>query len=253
MKLFTLLIVLLLWQVSFLRQYVSNISFFSNEFNSFFQFFSRFKWLKLDTNPLLFISLISIFASVFDGLLSSNLLSLIYETFILYVMLHSLQKIPFVSSHPALPLEPNLSITDVPDTICQINYIWVAPLTSYLFFGVFGLTFYWALAILNQSSLISSSSKNTLSAVLENLIWIPTRILGFAYCLVGNFKSSMKIFTDFFTADAIYNQFFLKIIARISIKNPSMLNPADFMHLIRDALILLLGFYSLVAILFWII
>jgi membrane protein required for beta-lactamase induction len=90
--------------------------------------------------------------------------------------------------------------------------------------------------------------------LFESFVWLPARILAFAYIIVGNFSLGAKVFAEYLAAGVTYNQYILLRTVYVSLdKKTTEENLAVCDRLQRDTLILLLGVYGVLVILVWLI
>jgi len=254
MKLLCLFVVLVLWQIIPLRTHTQKISLLNFYMDYLKAFFERLGWFRSEFGTLTLIAIASLLLSMIAALIGVGVIQFVYECFILWLTLCALQTLQFQELTPDIQLaqKSNPLFAELPASIWQLNYYWVIPFFSYILFGIFGLVFYWAVCYLGSNMPISK--KNLICSLLESIAWAPARLLAFAYAVVGNFSKGMQVLSEFFGADTTYNQYILLQTVFVSVEDKtiehSLLSCARVQ---RDAQIFLLGVYSLVVILTWLI
>jgi Na+/proline symporter len=157
MKLLILFIILLLWQVPYIRQHLQKITVLESGIDALERLLSRVTWFSTDLGLLTTVFIIGIIFSLIDSLVGARLNG-IYQGVLLLLVVASIQQMFFSRMMPEIQPEvmDSALFDQLPDTLWRINYCWVAPLFWYLLFGVFGVTFYWALAYFQQRSDLAS-------------------------------------------------------------------------------------------------
>ena len=187
-----------------------------------------------------------------NKILPSEILQLIFQVFVVVWLMVRLSTYQIEKLNlQALPgVVDGQALTRVPPSVWTVNYVWVAPIFWYLFTGLLGITAYVLLAFLQQNGTPYWRLKARMA--LEVLAWIPARFLGLAYGLVGNMQAGLKMWGEVVAAGMPYNAFFLEACALSSLLvKSSETQESAFQRVQRDALILLLGVYSLMALLGW--
>lgn len=255
MKLLCLFVVLLLWQITALRLYTQKTPLLDYLIDHLETFLSRIKWFLTDSGLLATILIFSLILSIGDAFLSVEVIRFIYEGLILWCVLCSLQKMEFPVVTPPVNLEQvngSPLFLRLPASLWQINYYWISPLFAYVLFGVFGLVFYWAICYMGQKG--QASRQSLARSLVEGTVWVPARLLAFAYAVAGNFSKGIRIISEYFGADTNYNQYLLLLTVFVSAEEKPMEDSMAYCTRIqRDACILLLGVYAILVILTWII
>ena len=254
MKLLCLFVVLLLWQIAPLRVYTQKFPLLDYAIDQLENCLNRVRWFLSDTGLLGLALIASLALSLIDTVLGIGLVRFVYDCLILWFILSSLQKIEFPPSIPEIQLEENKNplFAQLPASLWSISYYWVSPLFSYVLFGVFGLGFYWALCYLGQKA--QGSKQNLARGAVAGIDWAPVRLLAFAYAIAGNFSKGLRVVSEYFGADTHYNQYILLRTVFVSVEDETIENGlAHCIRIQRDACILLLGIYALLAVLTWLI
>ncbi len=252
MKLISLVIVLLCWQVAYLRQLAESSHVFALYLNFFQKTFGRQNWYQQGVGLALILVVAALIFVLINRLLSFSWLQLFFQVVVVFWIIVKLSNYTLEKLTPAM-LPTRLSedlLNATPPSVWHINYIWVTPFFWYLFTGLFGLIIYALLFFLQQIPGIRWQMQARLW--LEFMAWIPARLLGLAYCLVGNMTAGLKMWGEILAAGIPLNAFFLEACAVASVQQKKQLTlEQSYELLVRDASILLLACYALLALLSW--
>jgi hypothetical protein len=222
MKLLSLFVLLLLWNIPGVRSYLQKITLLRHCVDFIEKKSERIQWFLTDFGMLAIVFIVSIVLSLADSFLGP-MLQFIEQAILLLLAISSLQQMSFSKIFPENQPEviTNPLFDQLPESIWQMNYYWIAPLFSYLFFGVFGLVFYWMLAYFQQKKAQATRSAFA-RTLLESTAWLPARVLAFAYIIVGNFSAGLKFMGEYLSAGTQYNQYILLRAVYLTIEKESI-------------------------------
>src|SRR3989338_5786116 len=134
MKLLSLFVLLLLWQIPQVRSYLQKMTVLQYYVDFLEKKSERIHWFLTDFGMLAIVFIVSIVLSLIDSFVGP-ILQFIYQTILLLFVISSLQQISFSKVLPENQPEviSNLLFDQLPDSIWRVNYYWIVPLFSYLF------------------------------------------------------------------------------------------------------------------------
>lgn len=170
-----------------------------------------------------------------------------------FVLLACIAEVARYPESLMLPAMNAVKIAVLPETVWQINRHYVTP---FFWFGLLGapgaLAYAMTVSFEQSTNPLWQAWAKKAASMFE---WLPARLLGFAYAIVGNFSATMTIWLDLLPAPSESNHYFLiqtlSRAANLTADIDAYKAQAIAQKLMRDALIVLAGIFAVLVMVVW--
>ncbi len=220
--------------------------FFGSYIHLWVHFFANYRWFKSLGGIILLaiipVLLLSLSETIYPLTVVLQIMVMLFCLSVCFELRPSL-----IDARQATPYASSLDVSLIPNALWQVNYYFVTPLFWYLILGSFGLIFYTCFLYASFCNLMPSWQEIA-KRLVEQAAWIPCRITGLAYGFAGDLKPTLKIWGELVMTDSQANHVFLLSCAQAAHqgKTDSAAN-VTYAKLLRDAEILLLGLFAVLA------